>query len=217
MRRAAFFDMDRTLVRVNTARLWASWQRRHGKARRRELLVILWWLARYSVGAIDVPAVARGVIARMKGRREDEFAAEVEHWVRAEVLREISDAAREAVRAHQRAGDLTALLSTTTIYAGSVVAREVGIEHVLASRLAVRDGTFTGEVDGPLLFGPGKVVAAEAWSRAHDIDLARSVFYTDSISDLPMLERVGFPHAVNPDPRLRWVARRRRWPVSRWV
>lgn len=216
MRRAAFFDMDRTLVRVNTARLWAAWQRRHGKARRREMLVILWWLARYSVGAIDVPAVARGVIARMRGRREEEFAAEVEQWVRAEVLREISDAARDAVRAHQRAGDLLALLSTTTVYAGRVVAAEVGIEHVLASRFTVVDGVFTGEVDGPLIYGQGKVSAAEAWAHTHDVDLSQSVFYTDSISDLPMLERVGFPHVVNPDPRLRWAARRRRWPVSRW-
>lgn len=216
MRRAAFFDMDRTLVRVNTARLWAAWQRRHGRARRRELAVVLWWLARYSLGAIDVPSLARSVVTRMKGRVEDDFAAEVARWVEAEVLCEISDAARAAVRAHQEEGDLTALLSTTTIYAGRSVAAEVGIEHVLASRFTVRDGRFTGEVEGPLIYGHGKVTAAEAWAQTEGVDLSRSVFYTDSISDLPMLERVGVPHVVNPDPRLRWVARRRGWPVSFW-
>lgn len=216
MRRAAFFDMDRTLVRVNTARLWAAWQRRHGQARRREFVVILWWLARYSVGAIDVPTVARDVIARMKGRSEAEFEAEVVRWVETEVLREISDAARDAVRAHRAAGDLVALLSTTTIYAGRAVAAAVGIEHVLASRFRVVEGRFTGEVDGLLVYGAGKVSAAEAWAREHSVDLGRSVFYTDSISDLPMLERVGEARVVNPDPRLRWVARRRGWPVSIW-
>ena len=216
MRRAAFFDMDRTLVRVNTVRLWTAWQRRHGAVRRRDELAVLWWLARYSVGAIDVPTLARHAVARMRGRDEASFAAEVTRWVEAEVLREISAPAREAVRAHQAAGDVTALLTTSTEYAARAVAAEVSIPHVLASRFRVVDGRFTGEIEGPVVYGAGKVEAAEAWARANDIDLSRSVFYTDSISDMPMLERVGEAHAVNPDPRLRWAARRRAWPVSTW-
>lgn len=216
MKRAAFFDMDRTLVRVNTARLWAAWQRRNGAARRRDVLSVLWWLARYSVGAIDAATIARGLVERMRGQDEARFDAEVVRWVEAEVLSEISLAAREAVRAHQQAGDLIALLTTSTIYAARPVAASVGIEHVLASRMKVEGGVFTGEIEEPFVYGEGKVLAAEAWAAAHEVDLARSVFYTDSISDLPMLERVGTAHVVNPDPRLRWTARRRRWPISYW-
>lgn len=216
MRRAALFDMDRTLVRVNTARLWATWQRRHGVARRRDVLSVLWWLARYSVGAIDAATIARGLVERMRGRDEASFDAEVARWVEAEVLAEISLAAREAVRAHREAGDVTALLTTSTIYAARPVAAHVGIEHVLASRMRVEAGRFTGEIEEPFVYGEGKVRAAERWAAEHDVDLARSVFYTDSISDLPMLERVGTAHVVNPDPRLRWTARRRRWPISYW-
>ena len=77
-------------------------------------------------------------------------------------------------------------------------------------------GRFTGEIVAPFCFGQGKVEAAEVWAREHDVNLAESAFYTDSISDLPMLERVGTAHVVNPDPRLRWTARRRRWPISYW-
>ena len=216
MRRAAFFDMDRTLVRVNTARLWAAWQRRHGAARRRDVLAVLWWLARYSVGAIDAATIARELVGRLRGIEEAGFDAEVARWVHAEVLAEISEAAREAVRAHRAAGDVLALLTTSTIYAARPVAASVGIEHVLASRMKVAGGVFTGEIEEPFVYGVGKVHAAEAWAAAHGIDLARSVFYTDSISDLPMLERVGTAHVVNPDPRLRWTARRRRWPISYW-
>jgi phosphoserine phosphatase len=68
----------------------------------------------------------------------------------------------------------------------------------------------------PLCFGAGKVVAAEAWAARHGVDLADTTFYTDSYTDLPMLERVGRPVAVNPDPRLARTARRRGWPILRW-
>ena len=87
---------------------------------------------------------------------------------------------------------------------------------MLASRLGVRDGRFTGEVETPFCFGAGKVAVAEAWAARHDVDLDTSAFFTDSISDLPMLERVGEPVVVNPDLRLGWEARRRAWPVRRW-
>ena len=84
------------------------------------------------------------------------------------------------------------------------------------TRLVVEGGRFTGEVVSPLAFGHGKVTLAEAWAREHGVDLAQSVFYSDSISDLPMLERVGRARVINPDPRLRWTARRRRWPIEHW-
>jgi len=72
-------------------------------------------------------------------------------------------------------------------------------------------------VDGPVCFGRGKVRVAEAFARAHDVDLSASWFYTDSYSDLPMLERVGHPVAVNPDLRLRRRARARGGPVRQWT
>ena len=97
------------------------------------------------------------------------------------------------------------------------LAEHFGIEHVLASAL-VEDaqGNFTGEPVRPLPYGPGKVLVARAWALAHDVDLEASAFFTDSVSDLPLLEAVAEPVAVNPDPRLWWAATRRGWRVVYW-
>src|SRR5581483_5455845 len=152
----------------------------------------------------------------MAGQDEDRFAMSVEAWVRDEVLPHVTDHARAAVRERREAGYRCALLTTSTPYAAWPVARAVGIDDVLSSRLEVRDGRFTGEVVEPLCYGQGKVAMAEQWARDHGIDLKASAFFTDSISDLPMLERVGEPIVVNPDPRLRLVALHRAWPIHRW-
>jgi putative phosphoserine phosphatase/1-acylglycerol-3-phosphate O-acyltransferase len=107
------------------------------------------------------------------------------------------------------------ILTGATRYLAEPVAADLGIEHVLVTQLVVRDGRFTGEVIRPVCYGAGKTYWAERFAAGREIDLGRSYFYTDSITDLPVLERVGEPRIVNPDPRLGRVAARRGWPVLR--
>lgn len=216
MRRAAFFDMDRTLVRVNTARLYARWLARRGEARRRDVARFGLWLARYHLGVIDAAAIARRLALPFAGRHEAPFAAEVERWVREEVLSQIAPAAVAEVERRRSEGWVPVLLTSSTVYSAAPVARAAGIEHVLASRLDVEGGVFTGRIVEPFCYAAGKVSIAERWAAEHEVELGESAFFTDSISDLAMLERVGAPVVVNPDPRLRWVARQRRWPTLRW-
>lgn len=213
---AALFDMDRTLVSVNTARLYARWLARRGEARRRDIVRFSLWLARYHLGVIDAAAIARSLALPFAGRAEAPFAAEVDQWVRNEVLRELSPRAVTEVQRRRADGWPTALVTSSTVYVAEPVARSVGIDTVLASRLEVSDGVFTGRIIEPFCFANGKVTLTERWAAEHDIDLGQSVFFTDSISDLALLERVGTPIAVNPDPRLRWLARRRHWSIVRW-
>lgn len=216
MRRAAFFDMDRTLIRVNSAALFVRWQVRRGEARRRDLAQMLWWLVQYTFGVLDAEALAREAARGMRGRDEARFVDEVRAWVESDVMPHIAERARAEVARRRRAGYECVVLTSSTPYSADPLARALEINHVLASRLEVAAGRFTGEYVTPLCYGVGKVVLAERWAREHDVDLGYSAFYTDSISDLPMLERVGEPVAVNPDPRLWWVARRRRWRLERW-
>ena len=96
------------------------------------------------------------------------------------------------------------------------LAATLGLDAVLCSRLEVEAGRFTGRIVEPLCFGRGKVSWAERWAASLGVDLAASAFYTDSFNDLPMLERVGHPVAVNPDLRLARHARRRGWRISLW-
>jgi putative phosphoserine phosphatase/1-acylglycerol-3-phosphate O-acyltransferase len=106
-----------------------------------------------------------------------------------------------------------AILSSTTNYLADPLAADLGIEHLLVSRMVVRDGVLTGEVQRPLCYGAGKIHWARLFAAEHGVDLAESYFYTDSVTDVPMLELVGHPQVVNPDPLLRRLARRRGWNI----
>ena len=212
----AFFDVDRTLLRCNSGSRWLSYLRRNGEISTWKALRAAAWLARYKLALIDMEAVTGIVVADMKGVDEAEMVQKTRRWLEEEILGEVAPRGREQIAWHRRQGHVTAILSTSTPYLTEPLAAHLGIDHVLCTRLEVNDGVFTGGWEPPLCYGPGKVTRASEWAGAHGIDLARSSFYTDSISDLPMLEAVGSPRVVNPDPRLRFVAARRRYPVESW-
>ena len=217
MKRAAFFDMDRTLLLVNSADRWIRWQVRNGEAPRRALFDLAKWLTQYTLGVLDVEALAAQVCSAYRGADEAALRAKVARWIREEILETISMNARAELDARRARGDVIVMLTSATVYGSEPVARALGIEHLLCTRLEVTDGALTGRPLAPLCYGRGKVTLAEQFAREHHVDLERSSFFTDSVSDVPMLERVGEPVVVNPDPRLRIEALRRRWPVRRWT
>lgn len=213
--KAALFDMDRTLVRVNTGRLYVRWRFSRREAGWRDVARFARWMAQYTFGVIDPAEITTKAIRTLEGVNEARFAAEIEEWWRDQVWPEISRDARSEVERCRRDGFVLAILTASTRYATQPLARELGIDHVLCTELEVKKGRFTGECER-LCYGKGKVERAEQWARDLDVDLERSRFYSDSVSDRPMLERVGDARIVNPDPRLRWLAARRGWPVVRW-
>ncbi len=111
---------------------------------------------------------------------------------------------------------MLAILSTSPTYVTRPIAQMLGIDEVISTQFEVREGCFTGRLMGPACVGKGKVHWAEDLGTRLDVDLGQSWFYTDSYTDMPMLERVGNRVIVNPDPRLRRVAKRRGWPVQDW-
>jgi HAD superfamily hydrolase (TIGR01490 family) len=123
---------------------------------------------------------------------------------------------RERLAFHRDKGHVVAILSSSTPYVTEPLARHLGIDHVLCTRLDIAGGRFAGTHVKPACYGPGKVHWAERFAREHQIDLDKSFFYTDSYSDLPMLERVGERVVVNPDPRLARHAKRAGWTVEEW-
>lgn len=214
--RAAIFDMDKTLVRANTGIRYAQWRVREKKMKARELARVLGWSVQYTLGVVDAEAVSRFAARTLTGIDEQAFAEECLGWFRADVLPLVAERARAEVEKKRREGFVLAILSGSSPYAAEPLGRELDIPHVLCTRLAVSEGRFTGDVVLPLAFGRGKVELANAWAKDHDVDLGKSVFYSDSISDLPMLEHVGEARVINPDPRLSWQARRRGWPIEKW-
>lgn len=216
-RRAALFDMDRTLLRVETASLYVRYQRDIGEATAYDLAKALYWVAQYTFGVLDVTRVANEVVMALRGMPETVFAARHDDWFSRYVEPHITDAGREAVVRHREAGDICAIVTGASPYASWPLARRLRIEHVVSTEFEVgADRCFTGRPEFPLCLGDGKVTRAEALAERLGFRLEDATFYTDSVSDLPLLERVAVPVAVNPDPRLKRIAERRGFRIERW-
>jgi HAD superfamily hydrolase (TIGR01490 family) len=212
---AAFFDMDRTLLRVDTAMSWMRFLYRRGELPLRMVAKAVYWSTLYKLAVLDMDRVFTALAADLRGDLEADMIDKCAIWYRRHVAAEVAPAARAAVARHRRAGDVVVLATGSTVYAARPVAADVGIDHVLASALEVEAGRFTGRAD-VLCFGHHKVGLAERWAADHGVDLSRSVFYSDSYNDLPLLARVGTAVAVNPDARLRRHARLHGWEIARW-
>lgn len=213
---AAFFDMDRTLIRANSGTLWVRFLRQRGEITRLRAIRALGWILKYKLSILDMDAVTERVVADLRGEAEEEMIEKALEFTHKHVIGTIAPLALEALEDHRKRGHVVAILSGATPYVTEPLARHLGIEHVLCTRLAVADGKFTGLHVKPGCYGAGKVHWAEGFARAHSIDLKSSYFYTDSYSDLPMLERVGEKRVINPDTRLLRHARRVGWPVAEW-
>ena len=117
---------------------------------------------------------------------------------------------------HRGAGRVLVLSTTTPVDLVTAFAELMGFDDVVATKYATEGGRYTGSIDGEFVWSLGKLAALRKWSQKHGVELARSHAYSDSVYDVPLLDAVGHPHAVNPDRRLRVVARLRRWPVEHW-
>jgi HAD superfamily hydrolase (TIGR01490 family) len=175
-----------------------------------------YWIMLYTLGQLDAPGVAEKALARFAGTEATVFAARFEDWFHRYVLVHVSEAGREAVKRHREAGDVVAIVTGALRYAAQPLADELGIEHVVATDLVVEQGKLTGKPVYPLCYGEGKITHTLELAERLGFSLSDATFYTDSATDLPMLERVRTPVAVNPDIRLRRIAARRGWPVLSW-
>ncbi|HEX2569997.1 MAG TPA: HAD family hydrolase [Polyangia bacterium] len=216
MRAAAFFDMDRTLLTVNTATRWLSFMRRRGEISLWKTLQGAAWIAQYKLSILDIETVTALATADMKGSPEAELIEKCRIFYEEEVAPAVAPKARTAIEFHRRQGHVVAILSSSTPYVTEPLARALGIEHVLCTRFHIEGGRFVGTHIKPACYGTGKVHWAEQFADEYGVNLAESWFYTDSYTDLPMLERVGVPRVINPDARLRRHARKRGWATETW-
>jgi HAD superfamily hydrolase (TIGR01490 family) len=214
-RRAAFFDMDNTVLRVETGMSWVRFLFRRGELPPKVVAKAIYWHVLYRLAVLDMDAVFAKLALGVRGDSEAEMIAKCDIWYRDHIAREVAPAARRAIDHHRRAGHHIVLATGSTQYAARPVARGIGIDHVLSSELEVERGVFTGRA-AAYCFGKHKVALAEQWAKQHGVDLAASYFYSDSYNDLPLLQRVGTAIAVNPDARLRRHARRHGWAAERW-
>jgi putative phosphoserine phosphatase/1-acylglycerol-3-phosphate O-acyltransferase len=213
----AFFDMDNTLLSASSGMLYLRYLRQHGYLPFGQWAQIMTWVGLYIAGAMRFPAMMSRLMVLSAGSSEAEAWRMSNEWFQAMLRHYIAPGARTRVAWHRAQGHQVAIVSASTPYAVHPVAQALGLgEAYLSTRLEVIDGRFTGRVIMPACDDDGKVILARDYAVRHGIDLAQSYFYSDSHRDLPLLEAVGRPVAVNPNRRLARIAAARGWPVMRF-
>jgi HAD superfamily hydrolase (TIGR01490 family) len=218
-RAAAFFDLDKTLMAGSSGMHFARAATRQGIVSRRQLLRWGRDHLRYRLrGATDeetkeVLKAARELITGVSAVQIDRMGTEV----MASILPSVYPQMLDELYAHQDSGRPTFIVSAAGNDLVSALAQVIGADAGIGTRYEVDgEGRFTGRLDGPFVYGKGKVDAMRRFAEEHDIDLESSYAYSDSASDLPMLRAVGHPVAVNPDAELAKVAAQEGWDVMRF-
>lgn len=218
-RAAAFFDVDGTLVRTTIVHYYAYFRRAGMSVWTRRLWSTAFLgrcLVYLILDKIDRSWFNRVFYRNYGGMSAGDVRGRVESCFRDIIHPNLYPAGCACVEQHRREGLDVVLVTGSIDFLMEPLARELGVEHVVAPRLVERDGRFTGELDGPPIGEAEKARRIRQYAADHDIDLTRSFAYGDSVADLPMLESVGRPVAINPDRALAAVARKRGWTVLRW-
>jgi len=213
----ALFDLDNTLLAGDSDYEWGQFLVDQGVLGRAEYEAQnRAFYEQYAAGTLDIHEFLGFALRPLAEHSSAELARWHADFMRLRIRPMIGDKARALVRRHAAAGELCAIVTATNSFVTGPIAREFGIEHLIATEPEAIGGRFTGRVAGQPCFREGKIRRVEQWLAARQLawgDLAQSTFYSDSHNDLPLLERVTHPVAVDPDETLAAEARRRGWPM----
>ena len=211
----ALFDLDNTLLSGDSDFEWAQFliskgvlDREVHEARNIE------FFEQYKAGTLDIHAFLDFQLAPLSRHPREELDAWHKEFVTTRIRPLISSAARELVARHAKAGDLLAIVTATNSFVTGPIAHEFNVPHLIATIPAQENGRFTGQPRGTPSFREGKIVRVDAWLESLGLWLGsfeQSWFYSDSHNDLPLLEKVTHPVAVDADTTLAEVAARRGW------
>lgn len=214
---AAFFDLDRTLILENSAKLYILYERRHRRMSLTNMMQASLYLVLYHFSLVDIESAYRRATVSLTGASPEVLQARTAKWFQEEIASLLLPGAKAALQYHREQGHPCVLLTGSTEFLAREVTKAWPLDDWLANCFAVGDdGLLTGEVSSPLCYAAGKVHWAEDWASRNEVDVSRSYFYTDSLTDRAMLEHVAHPRVVNPDPNLRRLARQQSWPIFDW-
>lgn len=215
VRAAAFFDLDRTLISGSSAFVFgiAAWRADLMSTRRFARDAASAIKFRFSGSTDDKAIEVRArILDAVRGNLQSDLVA-LNADIIPKLMGKIRPEARELVDLHRRAGRDTYIVSASPQEMVGPLAEALGMTGGIGTVSEVKEGVYTGELAGPFCYGPGKVEAMRELVGWEGYDLERCFAYSDSASDLPMLESVGHPVAVNPDGPLERVAHQRGWPI----
>ena len=218
------FDLDHTLLPIDSDYAWGvfttviGWTDPDVFQRQNDL-----FYAQYKAGTLDIAEYVRFATDAVRTRGATQSIAAHADFMRTVIEKELKPVALELVKRHQDAGDTVVIVTATNEFVTRPIAQALGVSELIAVELEREPATpvtagagwFTGAIKGVPSAREGKVTRVAQWlaERRLDWDQVETRFYTDSINDLTLLEKVDFPVATNPDDRLRALAVARGWPV----
>jgi HAD superfamily hydrolase (TIGR01490 family) len=212
--RLAIFDLDNTLITSDSDHLWGEYLAERGIVdgehyRRRNDQ----YLAEYQAGTLDIHDFLRFSLRVLAEHDPAELARLRAGFIEEKIAPTVAPGAPSLLARHRDAGDHLMIITATNSFVTEPIARMLGVETLIATEPEQRDGRYTGDVTGTPCFREGKVERLGIWLAENGAHLQGSAFYSDSHNDLPLLEQVERPCAVDPDEQLAAAARERNWPV----
>ena len=216
--RLILFDLDNTLLAGDTDVEWLNFLIDEGIVDPAERAANEELARHYRDGIAGTSEFVRFHLQHYVPHTMDKLLAWRDKFLPARILPRLSSAARELVARHLGGNDIVAIITATNRFLTEPVARELGIEHLIATEPEIRDNRFTGNTLGTPCFREGKVERLDQWLAGHALQFrsfSETWFYSDSINDVALLGRSSHPVAVDPDPHLERYAREHRWQVLR--
>ncbi|WP_339615632.1 HAD family hydrolase [uncultured Gilvimarinus sp.] len=210
----AIFDLDNTLINGDSDHSWGEFLLARKlvdeQAYRRQNDQ---FYQDYQSASLDIDAYLRFALQPLTQYSPSDLAQLHKDFMREYIEPIMLPKAKQLLTEHRERGDYLLIITATNGFITRPIAAHLEVDEILATDPELKNGRYTGGYLGTPCFGAGKVTNLKLWLDKHNQDLDGSYFYSDSINDLPLLEQVPHPVAVNPDARLAAVARERNWPI----
>ncbi|GAB6260575.1 HAD family hydrolase [Photobacterium sp. R1] len=212
----AIFDLDETLIAADSASLWVKFLVDKGLASEHLLEQEQALMQDYAKGKMDMQSYMTATLAPISGKSELDLAPMIREFVEQRIQPAIFPDASERITWHKKRGDTVIIISATSEHLVKPIAELLQVDDALAIRLETINGIYTGSTTGTLSYREGKVTRLKAWLQDQLTQFHSLYCYTDSMNDLPLLQAVDFPFAVNPDPALALHAQMQEWTIMNW-
>lgn len=210
----AIFDLDNTLIAGDSDHLWGEF------LVEKALVDADYFKARndafyqdYVNGTLDMTAYLDFSLAPLAEHGKDKLNILHEEFMAGYIQPIMLNKARMLLNQHRAKDDTLLIITATNRFVTAPIAKALGVDHLLAIELEEKDGRYTGEVSGVPSYREGKITRLNAWLKNQDCSMEGAYFYSDSHNDLPLLETVAQPIAVDPDEKLADIAKRRGWQI----
>ncbi|MCP5464307.1 MAG: HAD family phosphatase [Deltaproteobacteria bacterium] len=213
----AFFDFDDTIISgTNSFYLYIKYMVKKRQMSIWNLVKGLLYSALHKFNLLDAEKLLDKFAVSYKGQSEAALLKQTQDWFAKEVVPYIAKEAIQKINWHKEQGHKVVLITSANQFVCEPAKNHLPLDDVLHTIIESKNDKLTGLVVKPLCYRDGKVLYAKRYCEQHGHDIQQAYFYSDSITDLPLLSEVKFPHAVNPDPLLAREANKRNWPILQW-